>query len=88
MNMGLTDVIKNRRAIREYIGTPVARAAIERLISAAILAPSALNLQPWAFAVPDDRRRIGEYAGRIKRWLLDNSSQNPFTAFLAQLDRR
>jgi len=45
---------------------------IERLICAATLAPSAMNLQPWAFAVLLDRKRIDEYADRARKWLLEN----------------
>ena len=49
--MELMEVIRNRRAVREYTDTSIDRATIERLIEAAVLAPSAMNLQPWAFAV-------------------------------------
>jgi nitroreductase len=71
----LMEVVRNRRAVREYIDAPIDRPTVERLISAAILAPSAINLQPWAFAVLLDRERIREYANRIKCWLLANFSQ-------------
>ena len=54
-------------------------------INAAILAPSAMNLQPWAFAALLNRERIGEYAGRIKSWLLTNFSQTRFDASLRDL---
>jgi nitroreductase len=73
--MELMDVVRNRRAVREYTEAPIELATIERLIDAAILAPSAMNLQPWAFAALLDRQRIGEYAERIKSWLLANFSQ-------------
>jgi nitroreductase len=74
------DTIKQRRAVREYTGTPIERSTMERLIGAAILAPSAMNLQPWAFAALLNGERIGEYANRIKNWLLANfqeTSLNP-----------
>ena len=70
--METIDTIKQRRAVREYTGAPIERPTIERLIGAAILAPSAMNLQPWAFAALLDGERIGEYANRIKNWLLEN----------------
>jgi len=81
----LMDTIRNRRAVRDYTDAPIERAAIERVINAAILAPSAMNLQPWAFAAVADRGRIDEYAGRIKIWLLKDSSQTPFDASLRTL---
>jgi nitroreductase len=70
--MELMDVIKNRRAVREYTDAPVECAEIERLIEAAILAPSAMNLQPWAFAVLLGSERVEQCAQRAKDWLLAN----------------
>jgi len=46
--MELMDVIRNRRAVREYTNASIDRGTVERLIEAAILARSAMNLQPWA----------------------------------------
>ncbi len=70
--METIDAIKQRRAVREYTDAPIERATIERLVSAAILAPSAMNLQPWAFAALLNRERIADYANRVKNWLLAN----------------
>jgi nitroreductase len=71
----LINVIRTRRAVREYTDARVDRTTMERLIGAAILAPSAMNLQPWAFAVLLDGERISGYAHRAKDWLLANVSQ-------------
>ncbi len=68
--MELIEVIKTRRAVREYTDARVDRTTVERLLGAAVLAPSAMNLQPWAFAVLLDRERINNYARRAKDWLL------------------
>lgn len=73
-------VIEHRRAVRDYTDAPVDQAVIMRLIEAAILAPSAMNQQPWAFAVSLDRRRIHEYARRSKTWLLENFSDTSLPA--------
>ena len=83
--MELMDTIRKRRAVRDYTDAPIDRTTIERVINAAILAPSAMNLQPWAFAAVDNRGRIDEYAGRIKNWLLKDFSQTPFDASLRTL---
>src|SRR5690606_23442092 len=45
------DAIFARRSIRRYSNEPVQRALVERLLNAAIWAPSAHNRQPWRFAV-------------------------------------
>jgi nitroreductase len=74
-DMELMEAIRERRAVREYTKKQLDRATIERLVNAAILAPSAINLQPWAFAVMLNPQRIAGYSARIKQWLLANFSQ-------------
>ena len=83
--METIDTMKSRRAVREYSDAPVARETIERLAGAAILAPSAMNLQPWAFAAMLDRDAISGYAKRIKDWLLANFSQTSLPPSLRTL---
>jgi nitroreductase len=77
--MELLNVIRQRRAVREYIDRPVNRAMIEKLIDVAILAPSAMNLQPWAFAVVLGRDNVNAYGRRAQSWVLANFSQTPFS---------
>jgi nitroreductase len=76
--MELIDVIRNRRAVRDFTDASIDRPTIERLIEAAILAPSAMNLQPWAFAVLLGRERIEGHAKRAKHWLLASLSQTSY----------
>jgi len=73
--MELMDVLRNRRAVRDYKGNPISREVIERLVEAAILAPSAVNLQPWAFAALLDTKRIDSYAERAREWLIKNPAE-------------
>ena len=83
--MEVIEAIRQRRAVREYTDQLVDRAVIERLIGEAILAPSAMNLQPWAFAVQLDRKRISEYAQQVKDWLLVNSPKASIDPRLRQM---
>jgi nitroreductase len=71
--MELMEVIRTRRAVREYSDAAMERSTIQSLLEAAIQAPSAMNLQPWAFAVLLDRQRIDDYAERAKAWLVQSS---------------
>lgn len=48
---GIMKVITGRRSLRRYQPEPVLRPLIERLLTAAIWAPSAHNRQPWRFAI-------------------------------------
>lgn len=50
----LLDLLLTRRSIRRYLPDPVPRTVIERVLTAAIWAPSAHNRQPWRFAVVQD----------------------------------
>ncbi len=52
--------IFNRRSIRKYKNEPVEKEKIDRLLRAAMQAPSARNQQPWEFIVIDDRETLVE----------------------------
>ena len=49
--MELLQAIKERRTIRRFKPEPVAKELLEKLIKAAMWAPSAMNTQPWKFIV-------------------------------------
>lgn len=51
---GLASIIGRRRSIRRYRPEPIDPSAIERILVAATLAPSAHNRQPWRFVVLED----------------------------------
>lgn len=50
--------IMNRRSIRKFLNKPVEKEKIERLLRAAMQAPSAGNQQPWEFIVVEDRQAL------------------------------
>ena len=61
------DVAARQRACRAFTDDPIDDATVERLLAAAVAAPSAENRQPWEFVVvrdPDRRARIGELTAR------------------------
>ena len=49
--MEFTELIKGRRSIRSYQDKPVERGELQAVIDTAVLAPSAVNSQPWEFWV-------------------------------------
>jgi nitroreductase len=53
--MDTLDAIHTRRSIRTYLDRPVPEELIQKLLAAAMQAPSARNQQPWQFVVIDDR---------------------------------
>lgn len=65
-NAGMLEFIGGRRSIRRYGDAPVADDVVERILGAAVSAPSAHNRQPWRFAVlrtEPARRRLAEAMG-------------------------
>ena len=60
--MRFLDLVKRRRSVRRYAPAAVSRAAIDRCLEAARLAPSACNAQPWSFVVVDQPGRAAEIA--------------------------
>ena len=55
-------VIRGRRSVRRYTDDVIAEALLERLLSAAVCAPSAHNRQPWRFAIVQDANRKAHLA--------------------------
>jgi nitroreductase len=64
--------IRERRATRSYTEETVGRRMIEELLELASEAPSARNLQPWAFVVFEGRDRIRGFGSEATRSLLDD----------------
>jgi len=75
--MEFRDVLQNRRSVREYQDTPIESQTIQSLIDTAILAPSAVNSQPWEFWVVLGRQRIDDLSDRAKLWLVEKVAHNP-----------
>lgn len=68
--MELLEAINSRRSIRSYTSAKVDKATIEKLLNAAVQAPSAMNSQPWAYAVIQNAALLKEYSDRSKQLLL------------------
>ena len=68
--MELLDAIRHRRAVRDYTDAEISPAVVRDIIRAATFAPSAMNTQPWAFAVFHGRERLARYSRRAKTHLL------------------
>ncbi len=56
--MELLEAIFSRRSIRQYQDKPVSATMVRTILGAAMMAPSAGNVQPWQFVVVDDREKL------------------------------
>lgn len=54
--------IHERRAVRKYKADKVDRSLIQEVLRAAIMAPSAVNQQPWRFYIVTNRVKLKQYA--------------------------
>ncbi len=68
--MELLDVLYSRRSVRDYAAKRVGKKTILTLLDAAVQAPSAMNSQPWAFAVIQDKAELKKISDIAKKALL------------------
>ena len=62
--MDIWDAIHFRRSIRKYGDQHVSEEQVQKLLQAAMMAPSAMNAQPWHFVVIKDRAILAEIGAR------------------------
>lgn len=74
--MNVEEAIRTRRTIGRVKQDPVDRALIERLLDAAVWAPSHHNTQPWSFIVMsgEGRARLAEGYARVSASLVPELS--------------
>ena len=56
----LVEVLLKRRSIRKYKDAAVAEEKLERILQAALLAPSSRGKTPWEFVVVQDKAMLQE----------------------------
>lgn len=56
------DIIHQRKSVRSYATKEVSKEQLEMLVRAGMAAPSARNLQPWAFVAVTERTVLDEMA--------------------------
>jgi len=81
--MTVIDAIYKRHAIRSFTSHNPDEKAIRFLLEAAVHAPTAMNEEPWAFAVIQDREILKRLSDSAKMTLGDESSRGyAFERFL------
>jgi len=58
--------MQTRRSVRTFADRPVPREVLERLLRAAITAPSSTNRQPWRFTVVTNPKQQAALAGAVR----------------------
>lgn len=71
-----SELIKNRRSIREFLDKKVSTETIKEILQDACLAPSSHNKQPWEFIVITDRQLIKRLSDESRKNLLNEIENN------------
>lgn len=61
------EVIMTRTSIRKFTDEKVKPCCVEKMLRAAMAAPTAVNKQPWHFVVVDDKEVLNQLAGQGRR---------------------
>jgi nitroreductase len=85
--MNFTEFLAARRSVRSYTSAPVDDATVDALLRAAVQAPSAMNAQPWAFAIVQDAARLARWSERAKALILEGIQAEPKARHYAELLR-
>ena len=75
--MDILEALRERRSTRGFLDKPVDKETLERLLSLATQAPSAINIQPWEITVVsgEERKRLSRVL--VKRMRERNISCGP-----------
>lgn len=60
--METLEALLTRRSVRQFEDKPVPDEMVRQILEAAMMAPSALNSQPWQFVVVNERERLDAIA--------------------------
>jgi coenzyme F420-0:L-glutamate ligase / coenzyme F420-1:gamma-L-glutamate ligase len=78
-------LIQGRRSVRRYQARAIAPEVLEKLLTAAIWAPSAHNRQPWRFCVVTSAEAKAHLSDRmVAQWRQDLGADGADPAFIEQ----
>lgn len=75
--MNIKDAIYTRYSVRKFTTDIVDKDTINKLIQAGTQAPSAMNSQPWAFSVIQDKDTLKKISNETKVFLLEQLEKMP-----------
>lgn len=68
--MKMLDLVKARYSVRKYLPNPVEKSKLDYIMECVRLAPSAVNFQPWRFAVVTEAGRLARIKETYSReWM-------------------
>jgi nitroreductase len=79
--MDYSELLKKRRAVRDYEDIEVPLDVLMQIINESCLAPSSSNRQPWHFIIITNKDVIKRLSDESKRNLLQDLEQNPASPY-------
>ncbi|MGZ8210696.1 MAG: nitroreductase family protein [Burkholderiales bacterium] len=80
--------IYHRRAVRAYTAELLGEDLVRELLDAAVQAPTAMHVEPWAFVVVQDKALLKRYSDRAKTMLLESIKTGDLAAHDEAMKRR
>lgn len=74
--MSVMAAIQARRSVRDYAPGRIGQATIRALLDAAVLAPTAVHEEPWAFVIVQDTRVLQSLSDRAKAIFAAEAERN------------
>ncbi|ACT48313.1 nitroreductase family protein [Methylotenera mobilis] len=88
VEMSLYEAILARRSVRSFTTQKLDKETIPSLLEAAIRAPTAMHIEPWAFVIIQGKKILKELSDQIKVMLVTHTQseqQQPSVKFFEQL---
>lgn len=74
----ILDNIQSRVSVRQFTGEKILQEHVEKLLHAAMAAPSAINKQPWAFIVVTDQQLLDQMGEAMPNCRCNNGAAVAF----------
>ena len=65
--MDVFECIAARRSVRDYDARRIPRDVVEKILDAAVCAPSAMHVLPWKFIIMEDQEKLKDLDARVKK---------------------
>jgi nitroreductase len=85
--MDFTTVIKMRRSIRRYQENPIPDSVISEILECAMLAPTAINVQPWLIGCVTDKKLLAALADLMDNGKFIKDAEACFAVFCLKSEK-
>lgn len=75
--MSVFDAMQANCAVRSYTEQRVDKSVLQKLLHAAVQAPTAMRQEPWSFVVIEDKALLDEISSDAKQYTIDHANDLP-----------